>query len=337
METTKTEIAAKQSSETSSIPSYTLKTYTPTVLKPATDQSDKVRDYVNASIDAQKIAAANEYNANIAALDYQAKKIAPAYKQKREATATTNEIEQRNFRKSAAANGINVGAGSQYALASSNAYQQNINALNLQELKERADVEETRRQISQSYQSKVAQAIADGNVQLAQDLYNEAVRVDNSIVETQQAQASENWKGWQSEYDVNRAAQDDENTEYNRMLEKADTLAQYGDFSGYLALGYTQAQVAAMYKIWYYNTYGTYPGSSGGSGGSGRSGGYSSSGRSSGSGGANTTTTTPKTTTTTTSGGVSFAPSTFASRTPTLQINNPTTALTKAMKKAAQK
>ena len=35
-------------------------------------------------------------------------------------------------------------------------------------------------------------------------------------------------------------------TEYNRALEKAQTLASFGDFSGYAALGYTADEIAAM-------------------------------------------------------------------------------------------
>lgn len=41
-----------------------------------------------------------------------------------------------------------------------------------------------------------------------------------------------------------------EQSEYARLLDKAETLAKYGDFSGYLALGYTQAEVDRMAAAW---------------------------------------------------------------------------------------
>jgi hypothetical protein len=39
-------------------------------------------------------------------------------------------------------------------------------------------------------------------------------------------------------------------TDYERSLAQAQTLAQYGDFSGYQALGYTDDQIAAMRAYW---------------------------------------------------------------------------------------
>lgn len=39
-------------------------------------------------------------------------------------------------------------------------------------------------------------------------------------------------------------------TDYNRALYQAETMAQYGDFSGYRALGFTESQIAAMQADW---------------------------------------------------------------------------------------
>jgi hypothetical protein len=41
-----------------------------------------------------------------------------------------------------------------------------------------------------------------------------------------------------------------EATEYARMKDQADNLAKFGDFSGYKALGYTDAEIAQMRAVW---------------------------------------------------------------------------------------
>ena len=38
--------------------------------------------------------------------------------------------------------------------------------------------------------------------------------------------------------------------DYNKLLERAEALAQFGDFSGYLALGFSRDQVNNMRKTW---------------------------------------------------------------------------------------
>ena len=76
----------------------------------------------------------------------------------------------------------------------------------------------------------------------------------------------------------NREQYEDE-TEYSRNLEKAQTLAAAGDFSGYLALGYSQEEVDRLQQ-----TYDRAQAASRLSGGGGSSGSSGSSGGSSGSG-----------------------------------------------------
>ena len=38
--------------------------------------------------------------------------------------------------------------------------------------------------------------------------------------------------------------------DYQKLLERAETLAAFGDFSGYLSLGFSQDQVNQMKKTW---------------------------------------------------------------------------------------
>lgn len=255
--------------QTSQYSGYT--PYEAQVFKPATSQADSINAYYDQYIESQKQAEQSAYDETIRALEYESTKLSPAYKAQREALAAEREIADRNFRQSALASGINTGAGSQYALASGNAYQSNMTTLRQAEAQALADVEESRRQTTASYQNAIAKAISDGNLARAQALYQEAVRVDESIVLTAQAQAQENYNAWQAQYTANRAGVEDALTDYNKNLQRAETLAQYGDFSGYAALGYTSSQIAAMKALWNkQNNYG-YGYSSGGSGSSGSS------------------------------------------------------------------
>lgn len=247
--------------------------YQAQTLTPATSQADSINNYYDQYLEAQKQAQKLAYDSNVRGIEYQASKLPTQYKAQREALAVDAEIANKNFREAAAANGINVGAGSQVQLASNNEYLRNMTTLRQAEAQAMNDVEEARRQTMADYQNAVAEAIANGNLQRAQALYDEAVRVDESIVSTARAQAQENYNAWQSAYTIARAQKEDELNDYNQKLDKAETLAKYGDFSGYAALGYTQSQINAMRALWLQQMYGT----GGGSGGGGRSGGGSSS------------------------------------------------------------
>ena len=93
-------------------------------------------------------------------------------------------------------------------------------------------------------QNAIAEAIANNNYEQAKSLYDEAVRVDESIVSTALNQAQLNYQ-----YATLNQNQAQFNT--SNQMAAADNLAQYGDFSGYKALGYSDGQISnltAAYK-----------------------------------------------------------------------------------------
>lgn len=312
------EISSAQKASGNAGTTYDGKTpYTAQTFQPATSQADQINTYYDQYLDSQKLAQQNAYQSSMKAAEYEASKLPQQYKTQREALAADTEIARKNFQESAAARGLNVGAGSQYALSTNNQYLKNMTTLRQAEMQAMADVEEKRRQTTADYQNAVAEAISNGNLQRAKALYDEAVRVDESILSTARAQAQENYNAWQSAYTLDRARKEDEQTEYNRNLDRAETLAQYGDFSGYLALGYSQSQVDAMRALWLQQMYGT-GGSGGGSSGGSRSSG-SSSKKSSGSSGTTTKTTSSSSSS---SGMASFyTPKVY--QTPTTMVTNP--------------
>ncbi len=211
-------------------------------------------DYIEAMNRYQQEAALAElraaYEKNLAGLDRTQASIAPQYASARNQAAAQAAIQQQAFNEYAAANGLNTGVGGQAQLAFGNALQNDLSGINTAEANSMADLELQRSQAEIDYNNAIAQARAEGNYQLVQQLYQEKVRVDEAYREMivwqaeqdlarQQMAISQNQ--WQQSFDAsqNQYAQE-------QALQTAATLAQIGDFSGYKALGYSDDQIAAM-------------------------------------------------------------------------------------------
>lgn len=203
--------------------------------------------YVNDLYDAQKRAAVaslkSAYENNRVTLDAQAEKIPAIYQQARNNTAATAEQNRAAFNEYAAASGLNSGAGGQAQLAMRNQMLGNMSSINSQEAQAKNDLETERTRLAVNYENAIAQAVAEGDLQKAQALYQEAVRVDEGLVDTSLSQANLDLNYWSAGNQVSQQQLAQKQT-------NAQTLAAYGDFSGFLELGYTQNQIDQMYKIW---------------------------------------------------------------------------------------
>ena len=199
-------------------------------------QSDYINGVYDAQLEAQKQALESAYKQKEAEYSAAEAKIPAQYDAQRNALSAQNEIEKANFNEQAAASGLNVGAGSQARLSQSNAYQQGMTALGKAQADAAANLQLERTKAKTAYQDAIQQAIKDNDARRAQALYEEAQRIDDNLVSNALNQAN---------LDATRSS-----TNYAKMMETAQTLAHYGDFSGYLALGYSQDQVDAMRKVW---------------------------------------------------------------------------------------
>ena len=199
-------------------------------------QSDYINGVYDAQLEAQKQALESAYNQKEAEYSAAEAKIPAQYDAQRNALSAQNEIEKANFNEQAAASGLNVGAGSQARLSQSNAYQQGMTALGKAQADAASNLQLERTKAKTAYQDAIQQAIKDNDGKRAQALYEEAQRIDDNLVSNALNQAN---------LDATRSS-----TNYAKMMETAQTLAHYGDFSGYLALGYSQDQVDAMRKVW---------------------------------------------------------------------------------------
>ena len=240
-----------------------------TVLPEAKDQSESINKIYDAQQKAKTDALKAAYDQNMADYDAQAAKIPQTYNEARRQVSTQADISRANLNEQSAGSGINVGAGSQLALSQQNSRNAAMGKVSSAEADAMSALEAQRQKVKTAYQNAVAQAISENDAARAKALYTEAQRVDNSIVNTAVKQLS---------VDTTLAE-----NERSRLEQQAATLAKYGDFSGYAALGYTQDQIDAMQKVWgaqnpklYYERTGKYPASytasnrrNGGSGGSG--------------------------------------------------------------------
>ena len=225
-----------------------------TVLPEAKDQSESINKIYDAQQKAKTDALKAAYDQNMADYDAQAAKIPQTYNEARRQVSTQADISRANLNEQMAGSGINVGAGSQLALSQQNSRNAAMGKVSTAEADALSDLEAQRQKVKAAYQNAVAQAISENDAARAKALYTEAQRVDNSIVNTAVKQLS---------VDTTLAE-----NERSRLEQQAATLAKYGDFSGYAALGYSQDQIDAMQKVWgaqnpklYYERTGTYPAS----------------------------------------------------------------------------
>lgn len=239
---------------------------------------------VNKTYDAKQqsslAALETAYNQNMMDANATLEKIPATYRTQRNNTEAEYEKQRKAFAEYAANSGVSSGAGSQAQLAYSNQLQSDLNDIGVAQANATADAQLQISKIKQNYQDSVAQAIKENDYERAAALLGEYQKAAQSVVDVAQAQADEYYRAYQSQLANRQYLAEWERTSdeeaYNRAKAQADTLAAYGDFSGYAALGYTSDQIAQMQAYWDALQTPTYSYSySGGSSGGGSSGGGS--------------------------------------------------------------
>ena len=149
----------------------------------AADQSDYIRQMYEQQLAANKAQLENDYNQNVSNLDSEASKIGANYYEQRRQTQANADRSQASYNEMANASGLNSGTGGQAALSRSNQLQSDLTTLGNAEAQNRAEIERQRTLLGQQYQNAIQKAQAENNMELAQRLYQEAVRVDESIID----------------------------------------------------------------------------------------------------------------------------------------------------------
>jgi hypothetical protein len=131
----------------------------------------------------------NAYDANVNTLE-SAKAMIPAeYLTARNALSAGSEIEKQSFREYASARNLGSGTGSQASLSMDNARLIGLSGISNAEAGKLAELDLQRAQTEIKYKNDIADEISRGNFAKAQQLYNDFVRVDASIVATAYNQA----------------------------------------------------------------------------------------------------------------------------------------------------
>lgn len=143
-----------------------------------------------AALQAQLEQLKDSYNQNISQLDASKGEVDDTYTEQKRQTTGTNAQQAANWRELANAYGLNSGAIGQAALAQNNQLQSNLNTLESAQAAAQAEIERQRTLLGQQYQSQINQALAENNYQLAQALYQEAVRQDDALRQQQQFNAN---------------------------------------------------------------------------------------------------------------------------------------------------
>lgn len=155
----------------------------------ANSQEELIRKMYESNLASNKSQLESDYNQNLSDLGAEESKLGQIYyEQQRQAQAESDRNRQA-FQEYANARGLNSGTGGQAELAQNNQLSANLNALRQSEAEKRAEVERQRQLLGQQYQQAIQKAQADNDLNLAKALYEEAVRVDESINSAAQADA----------------------------------------------------------------------------------------------------------------------------------------------------
>ena len=221
----------------------------------------EVNDLYDAARERKLAQLKTAFDQSVEALRAERAELPGVYDGQKNAAAAQSEMAGRSFNEYAAASGLNSGTAGQAALARSNQLQGDLTALGRQEAAEQADIARRETQLRTQYADDVAAAVAQGEYDRAAALLEEYRRAETSRVDTAREQADENYRAWQAGVSAAQTAEkarretaqtqaEAESASRKEALERAARLAEAGDFSGYLALGYSRAETEAMRQAW---------------------------------------------------------------------------------------
>lgn len=228
------------------LPSVTLPSYEA--------QIDPTNNLYDAALDAAIAGLQNAYDQSRLEIEHAMSGIPQQYQDQRNAVAAQSERDRLRWNEYAAATGLGSGVNGQASLAFSTQLQNDLGSLRRGEADAIADMQLQLNQLEVSYQNSIAEAIANNEYERAAALLEEYRQQAQSVVDTAQLQAQLDTDRWLNQayldQDIADFNQNADQQNYQELLDRAETLAAFGNFSGYLALGYSQDQVEQMRKAW---------------------------------------------------------------------------------------
>lgn len=152
------------------------------------DLSDYINQMYDASLKSQLAQLEAAYQENLLELDRNQTETDAQYNEQKRQTQGDAERSAANWRELALAQGLNTGAIGQAALAQNNQLQSDLNTLGTAQAKALDDIRNQRTLLGKQYQLQILQAQADNDMERAQALYQEAVRMDEVLMQ-KEAQA----------------------------------------------------------------------------------------------------------------------------------------------------
>lgn len=177
------------------------------------NREKKIQDMYAASQRSTEAGLKTAYDKSMSAAQQARDDISPQYQESMNQLSAEYERQRRNNNMQAASNGLNTGAGSQMALGQMNAYQQGQGRLATAENEAIDRANQNILDLKTDYQNQIAQAAANND-------YRQAA-----------------------------ALLDEYGAQYDRTMNQASQLAQYGDFSLFASI-YGDAAAQQMEKTW---------------------------------------------------------------------------------------
>ena len=146
----------------------------------AEDRSDYINELYDAARELAVSALEREYERETAAFDRAEAEIPETYRAARNAAASDAALARQSVNEQFAASGLNTGAAGQARLSLAVAEQGVMGALSREQAAELSDLELRRAEAESGYRAAVAEAIASSELERAEALYDEAVRVEQS-------------------------------------------------------------------------------------------------------------------------------------------------------------
>lgn len=218
---------------------------------------DNNTDSLKTAYDKNLATLANAYQQNMSDAEAYREGISPRYQESMNALGAEYERQRRNNNMQAAVNGINTGAGSQMALGQSMAYQKNQGNLARSENEALNEADRGINDLNRDYTNR--QAMLDTeytnnvdrlNREYANQQATYGTTYQNNLLDLKTnyqnkiAEAAAN-----NDYQLAAALLDEYGAQYDRTMQQAEQLAQFGDFSMYASIyGIDAAQ--EMERMW---------------------------------------------------------------------------------------
>ena len=146
----------------------------------AEDRSDYINELYDTAREQVLSALESAYDREVTSYDYAAARIPAQYYDARNAASAEAALARQSVNEQFAASGLNTGAAGQARLSLAVAEQGALGALGREQAAALAELEMRRAEAESEYKAAVAEAIASSELERAQALYDEAVRVESS-------------------------------------------------------------------------------------------------------------------------------------------------------------